>query len=179
MSLAVVAKHLGYKSTNNGAFIPVLSALKKYGVLVAATGGEVRVSDDAAAIFLLPPDAPERKALIKKLALLPPIFGKVLEKFPGAQLPSDQNLRAKLRLDFNFASDEAADTMIRTLRASITIAGLDQEGAQAESGGAINGTTDPSMTTAPEIVQTINRTSTQASAGPAGSPAAPSGNRRW
>src|SRR6266851_5597882 len=120
ISADLVAQCLGYKNANNGAFLPLLSALKKYGTVVSAGGDDLRVSDDAAAIFILPESSPERQKLMKKLAMMPPIFAKVIAKY-GADLPSDQTLRAKLRLDFRFASDDAADSMIRSLRASLAI----------------------------------------------------------
>jgi len=153
----VIARHLGYKSANNGAFIPTLSALKKYGLLVGADGDDMRLSDDAFAVFVHPEGAPERLAILKRLAMMPSIFQAVMQKYPNG-LPSDESLRTKLQLDFGFKSQEAADTLIRALRASVALAGLDLPGGQEQDDGAANGTEEPSLHATPTIQNPIQTT---------------------
>jgi hypothetical protein len=167
MSAELIAKCLDYKSAQNGAFIPVLSAMKKYGVIVPS-GEEFRVSDEAAAVFIHPEGAPERLALTKRLAMMPAIFTKVLAKY-GNDLPSNETLRAKLRLDFGFASDEAADTLIGALRASMAIAGLDHEAPVEQNAGDSNADEEPAMVEPQKIANPVNQP-------PGAPPASPANN---
>lgn len=85
-----IATTLGY-GTLNGTSKVVLSALKKFGLLLP-NGDGFRVSQDAVAIIELPRDDPERSAAITKLALRPPIFRHLYERY-GLDLPSDASIR--------------------------------------------------------------------------------------
>jgi hypothetical protein len=134
MAPDVAAAHLGYSNAKNGAFMSVISALRKYG-LVEGVGGDVRVSDDASLLYIYPADAPERAAVASRLAMRPALFGEVLNKFPGG-LPSDANLRAKLQHEWAFASGEAADAFIRALRDAVRVAALDGSGGGDETSDA-------------------------------------------
>ena len=108
-------------SGNQGiaASLPILGAMKKYGLLIAS-GKEVRVSDDANTILLYPDGAAEATEVIKKLAMFPALFGEVLAKFPDG-LPSDANLRARLQAEWGFASPKAADKFIEALREAVAL----------------------------------------------------------
>lgn len=119
VSSELAAKHAGYNKLN-GASVPALAAMKRYGLLYGAPKKEVRITDDAHFIFVHPEDAPERLAMMRKLAMMPALFGEVLAAFPDG-LPSDANLKAKLRYQWKFASDEAADAFIRALRDAIKL----------------------------------------------------------
>ena len=118
VSVTLASQHLGYKQ-ENGVTLPMLAAMKRYGLLVPS-GKDVRVSDDANTILLYPEGSPEAVAVIKRLAMLPSLFGKVLEKFPNG-LPSDANLRARLQADWGFASAKAADKFIEALREAVAL----------------------------------------------------------
>ena len=117
MSADLASQHLGYKKTN-GVTLPMLAAMKKYGLIVTS-GKEVRVSDDANTIFLYPEGSPESLTIIKRLAVLPSLFVEVLAKFPDG-LPSDANLRARLQTEWRFATQKAADNFIKALREAVT-----------------------------------------------------------
>jgi hypothetical protein len=121
MGLDLAFKRLGY--TKNGRSMRVLSALKKYGLIVFE-GTEVRVSDDANAIFIFPEGSPERESRIKSLAMLPLIFKEVLKRFPSG-LPTDENLAAKLQHEMGFTED-AVGPFIKALRAAMATAGVDR-----------------------------------------------------
>jgi hypothetical protein len=121
MSTDMACQHLGYKA-KNGASLPIIGAMKRYGLLVNA-GSELRISDDAHKIFLAPKEHPERVALIRKLAMSPALFGEVLKKFPEG-LPSDENLKFRLRADWDFATDKAAENFIKSLRDAVALAGI-------------------------------------------------------
>ncbi len=117
--LDVAAQHLGWSNAKNGAFQPAISALRKYG-LVENVGADVRVTDDAAKIFIYPKGDRETVEVMQRLVMKPALFGEVLAKFQGG-LPSDETLRAKLRAEWNFASVAAADTFIRALRNAVAV----------------------------------------------------------
>ncbi|MDQ3364059.1 MAG: hypothetical protein M3680_01330 [Myxococcota bacterium] len=119
VSSELAAKHAGYNKLN-GASVPALAAMKRYGLLHGAPKKEVRVTDDAHFIFVHPEDAPERLAMMRKLAMMPALFSEVLAAYPDG-LPSDANLKAKLRYQWKFASDEAADAFILSLRDAIKL----------------------------------------------------------
>jgi hypothetical protein len=131
MSTDMACRHLGYKA-KNGACLPIIGAMKRYGLLINA-GSELRVSDDAHKIFLAPKDHPERIALVKKLAMSPALFGEVLRKFPEG-LPSDENLKFRLRADWEFATDKAAENFIKSLRDAVALAGVAPEHEDADNG---------------------------------------------
>jgi hypothetical protein len=85
-----IAATLGY-GTLNGTSKVILSALKKFGLLLP-NGDGFRVSQDAIAIIELPRDDPEKSTAIQKLALRPPIFRQLYERY-GFDLPSDASIR--------------------------------------------------------------------------------------
>lgn len=121
VSVEMACQHIGYKA-KNGASLTAIAALKRYGLLTVS-GSDLRVSDDANTIFLAPVGHPEREALIKKCAMLPALFSEVLKSFPDG-LPSDENLRFRLRKDWEFANDKAADNFIKSLREAVALAGV-------------------------------------------------------
>lgn len=129
----VASKHMGY-AKSSGATLPLFAAMKRYG-LAEPVGTELRITDDAHFMFLHPPGSAERTAMRKKLAMKPELFAEVMQKY-GPSLPSDATLKAKLRYDFKFASDEAAETFIEALREAIAIA--DEPGVATADQGADN-----------------------------------------
>jgi hypothetical protein len=120
LSLELAAKHMGYKGLS-GASLPAIAALKQYGLLVQE-GKDVRISDDANKILLYPVGSPETVDIVNKSAMRPPLFSKVLAKFPDG-LPSDANLRARLQHEWKFASDKAAERFIKVLREAVSVVG--------------------------------------------------------
>lgn len=115
----LAAQHIGF-SGETGASLGALAALKRYGLL-EVVGGDVRISNDAKVICVHPSntDDEEVDAIVRRLAMLPPLFTKVLDAFD--ELPSNDNLRAKLQSNWSFASAKAADTFIRALREAVSI----------------------------------------------------------
>lgn len=135
VSSEIAVQHMEYKRLN-GASTPVLGALKRYGLLTPSGKKEVRISDDAHFIFVHPDGDPERDAMIRKLAMMPSLFGEILSRYPDG-LPSDANLRAKLQMDWKFASQAAADAVIKALREAVRIrdAGVARSGSAGEDSG--------------------------------------------
>lgn len=104
-----IAEALGY-TTLNGTSRTTLSALKKYGLLVPSGDG-FKVGQEAQRIIELSGPDPERVTAIRKLALRPPVYKQLQEKFPGKSLPSDSTLRLFL-MDTGFEKD-AANQVVR------------------------------------------------------------------
>lgn len=116
-----IASALGYSSLNGTSKV-VLSALKKFGLLVPSGDG-FKVSQDAVAILELSPDDPTRIVALHKSALRPPVFKQLHEKY-GADLPSDASLRHYL-VGLGFESD-AANQVIRFYKETMNF--LDTQG---------------------------------------------------
>lgn len=113
MSREVAVKTLGYNSLN-GRSKMILSALRKFGLIEPSGNELVRVTEEAQALFVMPPDAPDRPKILESLALRPEIYRALLTEFPG-DLPSDQNLRAHLIMKRKFTED-AADVFLAAFR---------------------------------------------------------------
>jgi len=136
VSPEIAAQHMGYKKLT-GTSYPVIAALKRYG-LVEKTKKDIRVSEDAHFVFVHPEGHPDREEVVRRLAMLPELFNEVIAEFPGG-LPSDVNLRAKLRTKWHFASEGAADTFIRSLRESVRI----RDSGVAKSDASVKNTGEP------------------------------------
>ncbi len=150
VSSQIAAEHMGFKNATSGAAAPMMSSLRKYGIIETTAHGEIRISDDASVVYIFPPNAPEHVAALKRLAMRPSIFGEVLKKFPHG-LPSQENLRAKLQHEFGFVSAEAADAFMRTLRAAISVGG--PVDGVAQGGGAGGGAPKREEATTPPANQ--------------------------
>lgn len=131
VSPEIAAKHLGY-STMSGRARRVLSALKAYGLLSEQPNGQLKISEQGMLVMVFREGAPEREAALREMALRPPIFQKLLQRF-GADLPSDDNLRARLITEYNFLED-GANTLIRAFRESIPFTKLGNENSDEGTG---------------------------------------------
>jgi len=120
-SVSAILEHLGYSTKGglSGTSGRIVSALRQYGLL-DEQGGQYRVSDLAFRILHLPEDSEERAALIRKAALEPAIFKKLLNFYQG-EIPSDTALRSQLVLHEGFNPD-SVDRFIQVFRRTIGIA---------------------------------------------------------
>ncbi len=125
-----IASALGYSSLNGTSKV-VLSALKKFGLLMPSGEG-FKISQDAVAIIELLPDDPTRIVALHKAALRPPVFKQLNERY-GTDLPSDASLRHYL-VGLGFESD-AANQVIRFYKE--TMAFLDTQGPAKDTGPEI------------------------------------------
>jgi hypothetical protein len=128
----------GYKP-KSGAGLVVLAALKKFGLLVDEGTGpdrKARLSDEALEIiFDEQEESPARDELIKKAALRPAIHAELWKEYRG-RLPSDAELRLRLRKQ-GF-TDTAVQEFIGQFRSTISFAKLDSSASlpdEPESGG--------------------------------------------
>jgi hypothetical protein len=113
MPRELAAKHLGYGGLN-GRSKMVLSALRKFGLVDATADDRMRLSDDAYALMIMPPEDAQRGEVIRRLALRPQIYQDLLAEYQDG-LPSDANLRTNLVLRKKF-TEQAADAFIEAFR---------------------------------------------------------------
>lgn len=96
-----VLKHMGY-TTENGASLTVLSALKKFD-LINEEKGSILLTENARNIVAITNDHDERKVnALKDSALSPDIYRKLWEKYQSSGLPSDDSLSSELLLNYGF-----------------------------------------------------------------------------
>ncbi len=111
-----VAEGLGYTSLN-GASLGVISTLRQYDLL-EAVDEDLRVSEDAVAVIMLPKGDPERAEAIYRTAFAPRLFSELREAY-GETLPSDVSLRyALIKKGF---SEKAANEVIRVYRDTLEL----------------------------------------------------------
>lgn len=122
MSREEIVKLLGYTGLN-GASITLISTLFKYGLL-EGRGDEVRVSDDAIAIVIDTPGAPERVAALRRAALRPELFAELAASFADGPLPGDNAIRIRLeKLGFTAKAASVAARSFRDTAALVTAEG--------------------------------------------------------
>jgi hypothetical protein len=116
-STKAILEHMGYstggKEGKSGTAGRAVSALRQFGLL-DEIGGNYRVSEDGFRLLHLPSDSHERLEMIKKAALKPVLFKKVLEYF-DYDLPSETTLTSHLILSEGFNPDSVRK-FIRSLR---------------------------------------------------------------
>lgn len=120
----VMVHHMGFSGLT-GASLPVLSALKKYGLLESAGNNELRVSQLALSILYPHDDESEKITALKQAANNPPLFAEINEKWPDHP-PSDANLRAYL-IRRKFAQ-KALDNVIQCYRDTMKLVSGSGEG---------------------------------------------------
>lgn len=106
-----LVRALGYSGLS-GTSTSILSAIKKYDLLVRVTENDYKLSNQAIDILLNQEGNPERSQAIKQSALSPPLFRELYEEF-GETLPSENNLRSRLlKRGFNA---KTLDDVIRSI----------------------------------------------------------------
>lgn len=121
VSISVAAKHWKYSEKSSGARSTV-SALVKYGLVIYTddASSQFRLTDRALSILL--GDEEARLQAVKKAALAPKIYADLWSRF-GPALPSDDSLRSKLLLDYDF-NRNYVDSFIKDFRGTIEFAKL-------------------------------------------------------
>ncbi|MDR3404476.1 MAG: hypothetical protein P4L99_18390 [Chthoniobacter sp.] len=116
------ATNMGYGAKSSQGLLAI-AALKKYGLLEEeGTGAMRKVKLTESGIALVNPSYPDRAALIKKTALLPPIHTYLWETFvkEGA---SDGTIRDNLVFERKF-TEEAANVLIGQFKDTVEFAKL-------------------------------------------------------
>lgn len=97
----------------------VISALQQFGLLERQEG-KYRVSEAGFQIVNLPKDDPQRIELIRRAALTPSLFFKLVNLYEG-ELPSDATLKSHLIMSEGFNPD-SVDRFISALRETLDFA---------------------------------------------------------
>jgi hypothetical protein len=118
-----VAKALGHENLS-GPALTKIAALRQYGLLEDVSSGKVKVSDLAMAITLRHPNDLEYLQSLRDAALRPPLFADLYRDNAEA---SEQTLRYHLIQERHF-SEEGAIRVIKTFRATLAFAKLDEPG---------------------------------------------------
>lgn len=114
-SADIVARHLGYKSAENGAAKQALAALGYYGLIERPSDGMVAVAKSFEE-YKFAPSEDLRTQILRKWLLTPGVFAELLEKFQD-RLPSDASLKFELiQKGFNPAT---ADECLIAFRESV------------------------------------------------------------
>jgi hypothetical protein len=121
---AVILENLGY-SGPSGRALTVLATLRRYGLLVPEGKGQVKVSDRAVAILVLPEHDPERNEAIRQAAFEPALFSELHNDFPGP-LPSDSALKHYL-IKKGFMP-KAAEEIIHVYKANLEL--VEEQGSE-------------------------------------------------
>ena len=132
--IETAVKHWGYKAPSGRTNL-LVSALKKFGLIVDSGSGKSRVIQvsDAALRIVEHPEPGERLAAIQKAALLPRIHNEMWQKYAN-DLPSDATLIWHLKTDRDF-TDVGAKDFVKEYRATIEFAQLgDAEAADVGEG---------------------------------------------
>lgn len=90
----VVAKHLGYSSSKNGAAAAVFASLGYFGIVERPKDGYMAVTKDFES-YKFTPDELLRKQIVISWLKNPPVFSDMLDKYPDG-LPSEANLKFDL-----------------------------------------------------------------------------------
>lgn len=126
MSREAVAEILGYTGLN-GASIPTISALSKYGLL-EGRGSEIRVSDTAVSILVEKEGSAEWQAALKTAVTSPSIFKDLAKQFEG--LPTPENARIFLQKK-GFTEDAAKKAARNYLDSMGLVIGTDGDYTEA------------------------------------------------
>jgi len=121
--IQTAVKHWGYKGPN-GRTNGIISALKKYGLIVDQGSGDARkIQVTPAAVRILEhPHESEKLAAIQKAALLPTIHAEMWAKYHN-DMPSDNTWIWELREDRDF-TETGASEFVREYKATIEYAQL-------------------------------------------------------
>jgi hypothetical protein len=126
----VVLGHWGYKA-KSGAGLVALAALKKFGLLEDAGSADARqagLTKTGVAIADRDTSPEEKQRLIREAALLPAIHAELWRDFGEAGMPSDSNMRSKLKSERGFTESGAAE-FIAQFRETLAFAKLDGSGS--------------------------------------------------
>lgn len=128
LSMPEMAAFLGYKGTNNGAFITRMASARLFGLI---DGPATANAATARAVAILHPDYPETadRARLDAFRAVP-LFGAFLDAFRGRPLPDDAGMVNALVTRFKVPEKDARAVLGRLL-ASADQAGLFKLGGQS------------------------------------------------
>lgn len=122
--IETAVRHWGYKGPNGKTNL-IISALKKYGLIVDSGSGrsrKIQVTDLGRRI-LEHPNEVDRLDSIRKAALLPPIHREMWEKYGANNMPGDETWVWELKEDRDF-TDAGARDFVKEYRETVEFAKL-------------------------------------------------------
>jgi hypothetical protein len=122
-ALSTASKAWGFTEKSSGG-LQTVSALKAFGLIEDFGEGDkrrIKLSDSGVKIARDPREiSPERDALIRAAALLPPLHQQIVDHYKGLP-PSDEMFKAHLLMDIGLR-DESVDACMREFMATIRFA---------------------------------------------------------
>jgi len=90
----VVAQHLGYKGSKNGAALQTLASLGYYGLVQRPKDGQLMVAKEFES-YQYAPDESVRRNILLQWIRTPPVFAELLDRYEE-RLPSDGSIKFEL-----------------------------------------------------------------------------------
>lgn len=116
-----LASYLGYKSTNNGAYLARVSAARSFALI--NRNGEAFIPSDRAHKILSPTyPADQKRALVEAFFEIP-LFKKVYDDFKGKELPPEFGMKNALRTQHGVIAGRI-DVALKVLMESAETAGF-------------------------------------------------------
>jgi hypothetical protein len=134
---ATAVKHWGYSEKSSGGR-QTISALLQYGLVGDEGTGEQRkvsLTKRALDILMLDKDSHERGEAIRIASSSPKLFGEVLNRYAGTNLPSNSSLKHYLVSERELAP-AAADLFIKNFRANLDYVKINNSGKVGDANPA-------------------------------------------
>lgn len=121
--LDVAAKEMNYSNKKVGPFLALRAAAKYFG-LVEYEGDYISVTENYINV-LLEKSEKRKKEFVQQAVFQPTLYRKLFEAFGGKQLPSEQDLAARLHIDEKYGiTKEASTNAARVFIESVKHVGL-------------------------------------------------------
>lgn len=113
----VAVAHWGYAPKSSGGR-QTIAALKAF-ELMEDVNGRLRLTDVGQHLVVREPGSPEHNVLLRQVALSPPLFRKLWDRY-GPGLPPIQSLRSYLVLELKL-NENAVDDLVRSYRETVAV----------------------------------------------------------
>lgn len=124
-------KHFGHNSTVSSNALQTVGALKAYGLIESQGNGPARKIGLTETGFQIAGGHPDRANLLKKAALLPPLFAEIWAMRTADGLPPDEAIRQHLQWELKF-NEGAIPTFIASFRDTLAFAGISADDSVVE-----------------------------------------------
>jgi hypothetical protein len=115
VSADVAVAHWGYAPKSSGGR-QTIAALKAF-ELMEDVNGRLRLTDVGQHLVVREPGSPEHNVLLRQVALSPPLFRKLWDRY-GPELPPPQSLRSYLVLELKL-NENAVENLMRSYRETV------------------------------------------------------------
>jgi hypothetical protein len=128
VSAEVAVAHWGYRPASSGGR-QTIAALKAFDLMEDVSGG-LRLTDVGQHLVLREPGSPEHNVLLRQVALSPPLFRKLWDRY-GPDLPPFQSLRSYLVLELKL-NENAVEDLVRSYRETVAVMPKESQSAPHE-----------------------------------------------